>query len=136
MDERTDKCIHGETCKFFTSLASDTRDAARAFVKVHDVRSSDGGSIFKDNPIYKKTTGKDHPLIKTSIAPKGAIFVWDLYFNKLRGTGVSFTEIKAYQDLYGVYLAPWQIDLIFVIHHAVEGYFNEKQRKAMNKGKK
>lgn len=67
--------------------------------------------------------------------PSEALFIWDLYFNKLRGSGVSFVEIKAYEDLYGVNLAPWQIDLIFIIHNAVEGYFNEKQRQAMNKNK-
>ena len=38
-------------------------------------------------------------------------------------------------ELYGVELAPWQIDLIFIIHNAVEGYYNEKQKKAMEKAK-
>ena len=135
MDERTGKCIYGCKRKFFTSLASSTRDAAEAFAKIHDVRQ-DGGSIFKDNPVYKKAMGKDHPLIKKMRPPSGAIFIWDLYFNKLRGSGVSSVEIKAYEDLYGVNLATWEIDLIFIIHNAVEGYFNDKQRKAMNKGKK
>lgn len=91
-----------------------------------------------DEALFLQKKGEEYPLLKQAEPPRNeaALFVWGLYFNKLRGSGISMTEIKNYMDLYGVDLVPWQIDLIFIIHNAVEGYFNDKHKKAGNKGKK
>lgn len=90
-----------------------------------------------DNPIIKAKTGQDQEIVLKAEPPENpaALFVWHLYFNRLRGAGISMTEIKNYMDLYGIELAPFQIDLIFIIHNAVEGYYHEKHKKAMDKNK-
>lgn len=69
------------------------------------------------------------------IPPKEASFVWNLYFTKLRGTGLTLTEIKAYQDLYGQKLALWEIDALFLIHSTIEGVMQKKAKEETPKAK-
>ena len=57
--------------------------------------------------------------------PEEAQFVFDLYWSKFRAVGLTFQEIYAYQEVTGIRLASWEVELLFVIHNAAEKYINE-----------
>lgn len=66
------------------------------------------------------------------IPPDEAIFIWNLYWSKFRATGVTFSEIKNYNELYGYELTNWEIEMLFTLHNTVEGTIGEileKRRK-------
>ena len=54
--------------------------------------------------------------------PEEARYIFDLYWQKFRGTEVTFQEIKAYEDVMEVKFEPWEIDLLFDIHRTVESH--------------
>lgn len=113
-------------------MAEEVRSSANAFTKIHLPRETDGGTIYGDQAVLSRH-GKEHPLIKKAEPPSEAFFVWDLYWKRFRSSGLSFTELKAYQDVYGIKLALWQIDLLYIIHAEVEKVMNEENQKKMQK---
>jgi len=74
--------------------------------------------------IEKQHKVRDKRLDNTD-PPEEAKYIFDLYWSKFRGTEITFQEIKAFEEVMGIKLESWEIDLLFVIHKTVESHIAE-----------
>ncbi len=72
--------------------------------------------------------GYTDPRMYDGTPPDEALWAWSVYFDKLRVSGFSLEGIVAYQQLSGITLASWEVELLFIIHTAVEGVLAKKAK--------
>jgi len=61
--------------------------------------------------------------------PPEAASIYQLYWSRFRGSGVTYQEIKAYEEIEGFKLEPWEVDLLFLLHARVENTIAEIAKK-------
>jgi len=108
-------------------MAGQVRAAVIAKVQLDYPRKEVPGTWRDDYIAYEASKGVRHPLLDEAEPPTEAFFVWDLYWTRLRVTGFSLQELKAYQDISGEELTPWELDLLYIIHSTVEAEIEKKR---------
>ena len=83
----------------------------------------------------EKAKGIRDPQLDAMIPPIETEHVTFLYWNRFRSTGISYQELKAFEEIEGYSLEPWEIDLLFTLHNVVEGTINELTRERRPKKK-
>jgi len=111
--------------QFFVRLAEDVKHSAETYAYLY-IPDKNGKTQFTELTNIEASHGIRDPRLDEGTPPEEASFVFQLYWEKLRGTGMTFVEIKAWQDLTGFKLETWEIDLLFVIHNAVERFIYER----------
>ncbi len=101
-------------------MAEDTKASAEAFAEIHIPNKQ--GVVKYEHLKMIASKGKHVPLFDQAEPPEEASFVFRLYWEKFMGTGLTYTELKAYEDVEGIKLYSWEVDLLFMIHNTVEGY--------------
>ena len=81
------------------------------------------GKVLKEEleQIEKMSNIRD-PRLDELDPPEEAELVFRLYWERFRGNPITYSEIKAYQEVTGIRLEPWEIDLLFKIHVTVSQY--------------
>lgn len=111
--------------QFFINLAEDVRFSAEAYAFLY-IPDKNGVVQFNELTQIEASHGIRDPRLDEGTPPEEASFAFSLYWEKLRGTSVTFTEIKAWQDVTGFTLETWEVDLLFIIHTTVERFLYDR----------
>ncbi len=91
-------------------------------------KGKNGTSEYEGYMHMFETYGTRYPRMDEGVPPVEVHWIWTLYFDKLRTAGMTLTEVVAYQELYGIVLETWEIDILFIIHSVVESTLASKQK--------
>ncbi len=108
-------------------MAERVNNSAKRFVELHYV-DKDGNSDYQGLRHMEEVYGVRDSKLDEAIPPDEANFVWSLFFNKMKKSGVSFQEIDAYQRISGVILETWEVDLLYIINAAYDSTIAEKMK--------
>ena len=103
------------------------KTSAKAYVKLNYPKKN-GLTLRDEYAQLEKANGFIHPSIQKAEPPSEAFFVWKLYWERFRTTGLTFTELKAYQEVMETSLTAWEIDTMFLINNAVESEMNTQAK--------
>lgn len=102
--------------------------SAEAHAKLF-IPDKNGMILYNELKHIEASHGIHDPLLDEAQPPEEAFFVWSLYWEKLRGTGFSMTEIRAWEEITGMHLELWELDLLFIIHRTAENTVYERDYK-------
>lgn len=80
---------------------------------------------FKELQSLEQLKGIRDPRLDEAVPPEETAHIFYLYWNRFRSCGVTHNEIKAFQDVEGYELEPWEVDLLFTIHSHAESTISE-----------
>ena len=127
MDERSSYSFPWRKRQFFIKLAEEVQTSAKAYVKLNYPKKN-GLTLRDEYAQLEKANGFIHPSIKKAEPPSEAFFVWKLYWERFRSTGLTFAELQAYQEVMETKLTAWEIDTMFLINNAVESEVNTQAK--------
>ena len=87
----------------------------------------------KELQALEKTKKIRDPKLDEMIPPVETAHVCQLYWQRFRATGISYQELKAFEEIEGYALEPWEIDLLFTLHNVVENTIGELTKARRNK---
>jgi hypothetical protein len=106
-------------------MAEEVITSAKTYVKLNRPYKKGSGCLRIDLEYMEDSKGVRDPQLDAAIPPKESFFVWSLYWDKFRTSGLSFSEISAYEQVSGIRLENWEVDLLFIIHNTVEAALAE-----------
>lgn len=105
-------------------MAEEVETSARTFTKLY-FPDKNGIRWYDELSFLEASKGIRDPRLDEAVPPEEASFVFNLYWHRFRTTGLSYTEIKAYQEISGIVLEQWDIELLFLIHNTAEKTLSE-----------
>ena len=108
-------------------------EATLVSAKVHTelIYPDKAGTVWlKDLQALEESKGIRDERLDLMIPPEESSNVYYLYWNRFRGSGISYQEIKAYEEIEGINLETWEVDLLFRIHSKVENTIAEIVKKS------
>ena len=82
--------------------------------------NASGVVVLNELLFLEKTKNKRDSRLDNMIPPPESANVYYLYWNRFRGSGVTYQEIKAYEEIEGIKLETWEVELLFLLHARVE----------------
>ena len=105
-------------------MAEDTLTSAKVHTEL-SYPDKHGTILYKELHALESMKNIRDERLDLAKPPEETAHVFYLYWNRFRGIGLSYQELKAYQELTGEELEQWEIDLLFSIHAKVENTIAE-----------
>ena len=94
------------------------------------------GSTRREHLLAAEAAGHDTGELEPRPIPSDCDVLLDAFWSLRRSAGsngmsanaISYTEIRAWQAIYGITLEPFEVDLIFHMDHAALAAFTEKKK--------